>query len=216
MYKYLFSVLLAWLSFCSVSAQQEKAPSPYYFDGFKQALLVGKGVQYSVKVNYDLVGNRWFFIDSGDRNLVKELYPEGISLLKIEGRTFLMAERALVEMIQAEPYLCVEYVAETRNAPKTTSYGGETQTAAVDNYGTLLGTGISGGQQQNRKVVVGIGKEYEVKVGKKTRRFSDGKGFVKLFDKKLRPEVEAYLSSNPTDFTDIKSVAALVNHYFAE
>lgn len=216
MYRYLFSVLLAWLSFCSVSAQQEKAPSPYYFDGFKQALLVGKGVQYSVKVNYDLVGNRWFFIDSGDRNLVKELYPEGISLLKIEGRTFLMAERALVEMIQAEPYFCVEYVAETRNAPKTTSYGGETQTAAVDNYSTLLGTGISGGQQQNRKVVVGIGKEYEVKVGKKTRRFSDGKGFVKLFDKKLRPEVEAYLSSNPTDFTDVKSVAALVNRYFAE
>lgn len=217
MRKYLFSVVWIWLLFCvcTVSAQRQ-SHSPYYFDEFKQALLIGKGVQYTVKVNYDLVSGHWFFIDSADRNLVKELYPEEISLIKIEGKTYLMSEGALVEMIQAEPYLCVEYDAVTRNAPKSTSYGGETQTAAVDNYSELIGGSLNGGQQLKNKIVTGIEKIYMVKVGKKTRRFSDAKEFVKLFEKEKRAEVEAYLVQNPTDFTSIESVVKLVGHYFKE
>lgn len=215
MRKYLLSVVWLWLSLGAfVASAQRPTHSPYFFNGFKQALLIGKEAQYSAKVNYDLVTNHWFFIDSADRNLVKELCPEGLSLIKIEGKTFLMSERALVEIIQANPYLCVEYDAMTKNAPKSTSYGGETQTAAVDSYSNLIGATLSGGQQLSNKIVTEIDKVYELKVGKKTKRFSNTKEFIKLFDKEKRAEVEAYIEQNPTDFTNIKNVVELVNHYF--
>lgn len=214
-YKSLILLVISYASLFFVSAQERK-PTPYYFDEFKQALLIGKGVQYSAQVNFDLISKQWKFVDTGDRNLVKEISdPDAILMIKIDNKTYLMSEFALIECIQAEPYLCVEYNAITRNAPKAVSYGGETQTAAVDSYAGLSGTGYSN-ERLTKKIVAGVTKRYEVKIGKKTRHFFDCKSFIKLFDKKQRSEVEQYLISNSIDFENVEDVVRLVNYYWGK
>lgn len=211
-HKSLILLVISYVFVFSVSAQ-EGNPTPYYFDEFKQALLIGKGAQYSAQVNFDLISKQWKFVDTGDRSLVKEFSdPDAILMIKIDNKTYLMSEFALIECIQSEPYLCVEYNAITRNAPKSISYGGETQTAAVDSYAGLLGTGSD--KRLIPKIVIGLTKRYEVKIGRKSKHFFDSKSFVKLFDKRQRPEVEAYLVSNPIDFANVKDVTHLVNYYW--
>lgn len=211
-HKSLILLIISYVFVFSVSAQ-ERIPTPYYFDEFKQALLIGKGIQYSAQVNFDLISKQWKFVDTGDRNLVKEFSdPDTILMIKIDNKTYLMSEFALIECIQSEPYLCVEYNAITRNAPKSISYGGETQTAAVDSYAGLLGTGSD--KRLTPKIVIGLTKRYEVKIGRKSKHFFDSKSFVKLFDKRQRPEVEAYLGSNPIDFANVEDVTHLVNYYW--
>lgn len=211
-HKFLILLVISYVSLFSVSAQ-ERNPTPYYFDEFKQALLIGKGVQYGARVNFDLISKQWKFVDTGDRNLVKAFSdPDAILIIKIDNKTYLMSEFALIECIQSEPYLCVEYNAITRNAPRSISYGGETQTAAVDSYAGLLGTGSD--KRLTPKIVIGLTKRYEVKIGRKSKHFFDSKSFVKLFDKRQRPEVEAYLGSNPIDFANVEDVTHLVNYYW--
>lgn len=214
-HKFLILLVISYVSLFSVSAQ-ERNPTPYYFDEFKQALLIGKGVQYGARVNFDLISKQWKFVDTGDRNLVKEFSdPDAILMIKIDNKTYLMSEFALIECIQAEPYLCVEYNAITRNAPKSISYGGETQTAAVDSYTGLMGMGY-GDKPFTKKVVVGLTKRYEVKIDRKTKHFFDNKSFIKIFDKKYRNEVEQYLISNPIDFANVEDVVHLVNYYLSK
>ena len=84
--------------------------------------------------------------------------PELIAVLRIGNRSFLIGKQEAIEVIQAQPKFNVIYTGDTRRAPKKISYGGTTQTASVDNYSGLTGTGLSGGIQDAQRIVTGINK----------------------------------------------------------
>ena len=187
-------LILCWLGiwiFCvGLFAQNTKDNSSYLFDEFQDCLIVYKdGRQFTAPVNYDLIKKHYVFKDPEQQE--KEFSdPELIAVLRIGNRSFLIGKQEAIEVIQAQPKFNVIYTGDTRRAPKKISYGGTTQTASVDNYSGLTGTGLSGGIQDAQRIT-GINKMYEVSVGKKTKRFYNKKSFFK-----------AFLKNNKSDGTD--------------
>lgn len=149
-------LILCWLGiwiFCvGLFAQNTKDNSSYLFDEFQDCLIVYKdGRQFTAPVNYDLIKKHYVFKDPEQQE--KEFSdPELIAVLRIGNRSFLIGKQEAVEVIQAQPKFNVIYTGDTRRAPKKISYGGTTQTASVDNYSGLTGTGLSGGAYRTPNV----------------------------------------------------------------
>ena len=206
-------LILCWLGiwiFCvGLFAQNTKDNSSYLFDEFQDCLIVYKdGRQFTAPVYYDLIKKHYVFKDPEQQE--KEFSdPELIAVLRIGNRSFLIGKQEAVEVIQAQPKFNVIYTGDTRRAPKKISYGGTTQTASVDNYSGLTGTGLSGGIQDAQRIVTGINKTYEVSVGKKTKRFYNKKSFLKLFPKKQQVRWNRYIEENKIDFGSVDQVFKL-------
>lgn len=190
-------------------AQDNKALSPYLFDNFKDAVILYKdGRQFGVPVNYDLIAGHFVFIDVKDENLKKEFSdPDLIAIIRVGNKTYLPTEEGATEVIREDFY--VQYVGQTKSGSHDLPYGGTTQTAAVDSYSGLTGKGIISGKKIDNRILVGISNNYEVKIGKKTRRFYDKKSFLKLVPKQERHEAEKYLDSKQIDFNSVSQVMEL-------
>lgn len=206
------------IAFCCIQhlSAQDKKHSPYYFDSFKDAFIMYKdGRQYQVPVNYNMLTCSFFFKDTSDRDLIKELVDqEQIVVVNIDKESYLPSPDGLLKMLQYEPSFSILYIAQTANAPKALTYGGETQTAAVDSYSSLAGNFLTSGRALSNKIVVGYDVEYQVAVGRKTKVFYDVKSFVKLFPKKQRPTVENEMKDKNIDFQNPQEVLDLYNAYF--
>lgn len=193
-------------------AQDDKALSPYLFDNFKDAVILYKdGRQFGVPVNYDLIAGHFVFIDVKDGNLKKEFSdPNLIAVIRVGNKTYLPTEKGATEVIRED--FCVQYVGQTQSGPHDLPYGGTTQTAAVDSYSGLTGKGIISGKKIDNRILIGISNNYEVKIGKKTRRFSDKKSFLKLLPKQERNEAEKYMDSKQIDFNSVIQVMELFDN----
>ena len=197
-------LILCWLGiwiFCvGLFAQNTKDNSSYLFDEFQDCLIVYKdGRQFTAPVNYDLIKKHYVFKDPEQQE--KEFSdPELIAVLRIGNRSRKLSSIFIFHVI---------YTGDTRRAPEKISYGGTTQTASVDNYSGLTGTGLSGGIQDAQRIVTGINKTYEVGVGKKTKRFYNKKSFLKLFPKKQQVRWNRYIEENKIDFGSVDQVFKL-------
>ena len=54
-----------------------------------------------------------------------------------------------------------------------------------------------------------VNKTYEVKIGKKTKRFFSKNSFLKAVPKPQRPDMEAYLEQHEVDFGNVQQVLEL-------
>ena len=203
------------ICFCLISstaylaAQDNKTLSPYFFADFKDAVILYKdGRHFAVPVNYDLAAGHFVFIDVKDDNLKKEFSdPDLIAVIRIDNKTYLPTEGGITEAVREDFY--VQYTGKTQSAPHALPYGGETQTAAVNTYSGLTGKGIISGKKSENRIVVGLINTYEVKVGKKTKRFSDKKSFLKLVPKPQREETDKYIENKQVDFNSVNQVIEL-------
>lgn len=185
---------------------QTTGGSPYLFADFQNCLIVYKdGRQFTAPVNFDLVKRHYVFKDPEQQ--VKEFVdPELIAVLRIGPRSFVIDGSSAVEVMQAEPEFRVIYTGDTRQAPKDISYGGTTQTASVDSYSGLSANGLSSGQLLDNKVVRGVQKTYEVRIGKRMKRFYHAKSLVKALPKAKRAAMEQRLEQQPLDFDNPNEV----------
>ena len=210
--------LLAVLLFLTVMfGKLDAQVNPVYqflFDDYQETLILYKdGRQFTAPVNFDLLEGHFLFIDAKDKQPKQFANPEMIALLRMGSRCFLLGEGEAVEVLQAESLFQVAYSGNLRQAPKSISYGGSTQTAAVDTYAGYSGGGALGSKQQSRhKMVVGINKNYKCEIGSKTRRFYDQKTFLKAFPKERRMQVEEYISQHEIDFGNVQQVYELYRH----
>ena len=188
--------------------------SQFLFDDYQETLILYKdGRQFAAPVNFDLLEGHFLFIDAKDKQPKQFANPEMIALLRMGSRCFLLGEGEAVEVLQAESLFQVAYSGNLRQAPKSISYGGSTQTAAVDTYAGYSGGGALGSKQQSRhKMVVGINKNYKCEIGSKTRHFYDQKTFLKAFPKERRMQVEEYISQHEIDFGNVQQVYELYRH----
>ena len=190
--------------------------SQFLFDDYQETLILYKdGRQFAAPVNFDLLEGHFLFIDAKDKQPKQFANPEMIALLRVGSRCFLLGEGEAVEVLQAEPLFQVAYSGNLRQAPKSISYGGSTQTAAVDTYVGYSGGGggtLGSKQQSRHKMVVGINKNYKCEIGSKTRRFYDQKTFLKAFPKERRMQVEEYISQHEIDFGNVQQVYELYMH----
>ena len=187
---------------------QEPTVSQFLFDDYQEALILYKdGRQFTAPVNFDLLNGHYLFIDAKDKRPKQFANPEMIALIRIGSRSFLLEHNATTEVLQAEPLFQVTYSGNLRPAPKNLTYGGTTQTAAVDAYVGYSGSTVLGSQRQSmNKIVAGIDKRYGIKIGKKTKRFYNQSSFLKAFPKQQRAKVEEYLSKKDIDFNDVQQV----------
>ena len=187
---------------------QNERHSQFLFDDYQEALILYKdGRQFTAPVNFDLLNGHYLFIDAKDKQPKQFANPEMIALIRIGSRSFLLEHNATTEVLQAEPLFQVTYSGNLRPAPKNLTYGGTTQTAAVDAYVGYSGSTVLGSQRQSmNKIVAGIDKRYEIGIGKKTKRFYNQSSFLKAFPKQQRAKVEEYLSKKDIDFNDVQQV----------
>lgn len=210
--------LLAVLLFLTVMFgkldAQVNPVSQFLFDDYQETLILYKdGRQFTAPVNFDLLEGHFLFIDAKDKHPKQFANPEMIALLRMGSRCFLLGEGEAVEVLQAESLFQVAYSGNLRQAPKSISYGGSTQTAAVDTYAGYSGGGALGSKQQSRhKMVVGINKNYKCEIGSKTKHFYDQKTFLKAFPKERRMQVEEYISQHEINFGNVQQVYELYRH----
>ena len=201
-----------WMSCFGLLAQDNGHNSPYLFDKFQDCLIVYKdGRQFEAPINYHLLKSYFVFIDRADQKEKEFSNPELIAVLRIGGRSFLPNERSATEVIQADPKFHVIYTGNIRKAPKKTSYGGTTQTAPVDNFSGLSGNGMISGTRDDNRIVTSINKTYEVKIGKKTKRFYNKNSFLKLYSNAEQVKLDSYIKTNHIDFKSVEQVLELYN-----
>lgn len=210
--KLILCCLGAWVYCFVLFAQDGRYHSPYLFDKFQDCLIVYKdGRQFTAPVNYHLIQKHFVFMDPEQKE--KEFSdPELIAVLRIGNRSFILDDQAAVEVIQIDPKFHVFYTGDTRKAPKKISYGGTTETASVDTYSGLAGKGLISGIQDNNRIVTGINKTFEVKIGKKTKRFYNKKSFLKLFPESKQEKLDIYIGQNHIDFSSVDQVLKLFNY----
>lgn len=157
-----------------------------------------------------MLEGHYLFIDAKDKEAKQFSNPELIALLRIGERRFLIGNKETIEIIQTEPLFQIRYSGNIRKAPKQITYGGTTQTASVDNYSRMIGNNLN--TLNNGQIVTGVNKTYEVKIGKKTKRFFSKSSFLKAVPKQQRPDMESYLMKNEVDFEDVQQVLELYRH----
>lgn len=206
------------LAFSPDAAPRQPHPgvsSPYFFKDFREAVfLFNDGHMATADVNYNLLTETWFFVDKQDRNLRKEITGmEEISFIKVGDSLFVPKYKQLVRVLQHEPLVTVEYVPVSSSNPKSLSYGGQTETAAVDSYTGLSGKGIISGQKMDNRVVTGIEKVYAITIKRKKKHFTDANSFAKLFEKGKRMEIIQYVKDRHIDFSSCETVLQLLKHF---
>lgn len=187
---------------------QPSTSDSYLFKQFQDALVVYKdGRLFNVPANYNLLDNRFVFIDKADQDMEKEFSDlDLIAVIKMGGKDFLPTSGKATEVMQAHPRFYVSYVGYSRQAPKPLTYGGVTETASVDTYS---GTGFINREQSGGRVIKHIDKEYEVQIGKREKTFFNEKTFLKLFPKARHEELKDYIEKQNIDFNIPEQVLQL-------
>ena len=210
MKRFLF-ILTLLVGYVPALFSQDAASSPFLFEEYQPALIFYKdGRQFQAPVNFNLLAGHFLFIDAKDKEAKQFSNPELIALLRIGERCFLIGNKETIEVIQTEPLFQVRYSGILRQAPKKLTYGGTTQTAPVDNYSRMIGNNLN--TISNDQIVTGINKTYEVKIGKKTKRFFSKNSFLKAVPKLQRPEMETYLEQHEVDFGNVQQVLELYRY----
>lgn len=188
--------------------------SDFLFSDYQDALIFYKdGRQFTAPVNFNLQAGHFLFVDAKDGKAKQFASPEKVAFLKIDSRDFVMGEGEAIEILQVDPYFQVAYSGNLRQAPKNTTYGGTTQTAAVDAYVGYSGSGVLSSQRlAANKIVVGINKRYGIKNGEKVKWFNNIKTFLKIIPKEQRGEVLKYIEMNNVDFENIQQVHDLYKY----
>lgn len=209
--KRLLIILTLFTGFVHTAFSQTSAVSHFLFEDYQNALIFYKdGRQFQAPVNFNLLEGHYLFIDAKDKETKQFSNPELIALLRIGERRFLVGNKEAIEIIQTEPLFQVRYSGNLRKAPKLITYGGTTQTAPVDNYSRMIGNNLN--TISNNQIVIGVNKTYEVKIGKKTKRFFSKNSFLKAVPKLQRPEMEAYLEQHEVDFGNVQQVLELYRY----
>lgn len=203
------STLFLFILCCSLlSGWAQESHSGYLFSNFSDSYVYYKdGRVFQIRLNYDLIKNRFEFIDK-DNEKKEFADPDMIVSIKVGERTFLLVENnEAAEILQADPQILVQYLGRKR-IKKDLTFGGKTETASVDSYSNLIyGTGEDG----KNTVLTKIEYQFYVEKNKRLKRFSTEKQFLKIFSKH-KEELKRYIDGFKIDFDSIGGVKNLCNY----
>ena len=205
-------LILAFLLPVCITAQTGKDNSKYLFEEFQDSYIYYKdGRVFSVPLNFDLAKGIYVFIDENkEENEFTD--PDQVIAMHVKERIFLMSRGKATEVIQAEPKFHVFYSALKKQAPSDISYGGTSETASVDSYKRLGGKGLISGIQSDNRIVSDVSKSYEVRAGKRDRRFYNQRSFVRSFPKEKRAAIDTYIEEKEVDFNSTEQVLELYQY----
>lgn len=194
---------------------QEKNPATLFPEFRTGIVYFQNGKSYQVNINYDYLEDTWFFLDTEDRNIKKQIDNiDEVTVIRVGSRSFIPSYKGVTEVLQGDPYFAVQRSVLTRGGAKSTSYGGNTETASVDQFTGLTGKGIISGREIGNREISSFDYEYTVRKGKKNIHFSNDKALLKAFDKENREKIKKYLQVTHPDYSNPDSVLAVYNHLY--
>lgn len=199
-----------------LSAQQEEDREQYLFPSFENAQVIYKdGRVFNVSVNFNLVSNRFVFVDTHDNNILKEFAEvDKLGIVKVGERNFRINNRGeATEILQVEnPRILVEYRGKVKDIGQKAAYGGRSQTSAIESISSFQSGGMHYKLEGDpRYVVSGMEKRYQVDTSKKMKSFANAKQFVKIYSK-YKDVLEKYIKEHNVDFDSAEQIVALCNY----
>ena len=194
-------------------AQEEETITPYLFNEFQEVTVFFKnGAQFTVKMNYNILMNKFYFIDP-ERKVLELDNPQDITVIHFGSRVFYPeATGEGIEVLPTTPTLYVQYKGHIRKEAPTGAYGMQSETAAINMYSTSVAGNWERFELDPEKLFVG--RRYNIywveKNGKK-KPFKNFKQFVKLYPKH-KEVLEAFIRENKTDFDNVEHIRALLTH----
>lgn len=204
--KYILILFFIYLGILNVSGQDKH--SSYLFPEFTDSYIYYKdGRVFQVPANYDLLENKFVFIDKDNEK--KEFSEPGMIVsVKADSRIFIfLSGEKVAEVIQSEPRILVQYIGNKR-VKKDLTFGGKTETASVDSYSNLIyGTG----NNEENAVLVNIDYQFYIEKDKRLKIFSTEKQFLRIFSK-YKEVLKQYIDGHKIDFETIGDVKELCNY----
>lgn len=203
--------------FCTATAWGEEKQTQYLFPEFEHGQVLYKdGRTYNVPLNFSLVSNRFVFIDTSDDNTIKEFGEPGlIGSVKTGGRVFqINGKGEASEILQTEnPVIMVEYKGKIVDRGRKGAYGGRSQTSSIDAYSSFQSGGLTYKLAgDDRWIINGVEKKYQVEYKGKMKRFSTEKQFLKIYPKQQSTAIREFIHNKSIDFTSVEQVMDLCNY----
>lgn len=197
---------------CAVHAQG-KEDSPYLFPEFQNAVVYFKdGSQYHEKMNYNLLVDKFFFIDRADNKVKVLSNPQDVQIIKFGNRIFYTEGDYGIEILPTSPVLYVQYKGNMRKEASKGAYGTAAETSSVRTYG---GTNANYGQRYDfdpEKLILGSRYNiYWIEHKGKKKPFKNFKQFLKLYPKQQK-ELELFIKENNVDFNNVQQISSLCIH----
>ncbi len=212
----MFFCLFAIFSVTPMWGQQEEQ-CQYLFPDFQNGRVVLKdGTTATAQLNYSLISNRFIFIDTADKNQIQELVdPSVIGNIIIGSRIFHLDPAGMaIETVQAErPMIFARYSGKSTDRGQESGYGGRSSTSSIKSISALHGSGmVYNLKGDDRWVVTGVDKEYQVERNGKMKRFSVLKQFLKIYPKQNEEAIKKFIDDNSIDFSSVEQVIELCNY----
>ena len=111
---FLLTLLLFASSICQAQSDEDKV-SPYLFEKFMPADVFFKdGTRYKETMNYNLLTNKFCFLEKTNNKIQEVTNPEDILNVKIDGRVFFQENNYAIEVLPTNPPLFVQYKVHIR------------------------------------------------------------------------------------------------------
>ena len=198
---------------CICCAQSDAGRiSPYLFEKFMPAEVFFKdGSRYKETMNYNLLTNKFCFLEKTTNKIQEVTNPEDILSVKIDGRVFFQENNYAIEVLPTNPPLFVQYKAHIRKEADKGGYGSTSETTAVSTY---AGVNANGMRYDFSMEALIVGKRYQhywLEKNGKRKAFKNFKQFVKLYPKQ-KTVLEKFIKENQLDIDNVEDVKALFIH----
>ena len=204
------TALVAMLSVSLIAqTNDDKRTEGYLFAQFMPTKVKFlNGAVYNERTNYHLAAEKLHFIAANGE--VQEVTNAAeIEFFAIGERQFFMQGSKVYERLCADPEVYANYRCDARQQAHENGFGAKSETSSVKSVGAVYeGTGriaLSDGKFVFSDVKI----EYKLRMGGALKKFSNLKGFVKLFKKEQREAIEQYAHDNNVNFSDTSQVVQL-------
>lgn len=206
----LFIFLLLSVCYTSIGQAQNEEKTPYLFKTFQDAIVYFKdGSQYHEKMNYNLLVEKFFFLDRTDKTIKLLGNPKDIQSIKFGERIFYIEKGKGIEVLATNPVLYVQYKGNIRKEPTKGAYGQPSETSSIKSYGGTYGSRGERYDFDPEKLV--LGRQYNIyqleRKGKK-KAFKNFKQFIRLYPNHEK-EINRFIDVNHIDFNDVEQIKAL-------
>lgn len=101
-------LLFYWACTVCMLYAQDKNTSSFLFDDFQEAVVYFKnGSQFREKMNYNILANKFYFVDRVDNKVKALSNPQDIQVIKFSNRVFYTEGNNGIEILPTNPVLYV-------------------------------------------------------------------------------------------------------------
>jgi len=199
--------------FCCVAltswAQTDSVSSPFLFKDLQDvAVHLKDGRVFHEKMNYNLLVEKFYFVDRADGQTKVLSNPETINVIKFGSRTFYPENGAGIEILSTDPALYVQYKGRISKEPAIAGYG-TSQLASIKTY---KGMDSQGGQsfayEPDKMLVDSHYNIYWIEKDGNKKEFINFKKLLKIYSEHKK-ELELYIKENNVKFDDSQQVLKL-------